>query len=270
MEGHFESFYIRNSLCKVTVKRIFLSYVTVAVCAVALGFTMVFTGITGQVAHHLSSSSTATTVGDTPNENDLHGSPAIPSAEAITLPFPITAYTTASYALDGDAAAGPQIATIIEEFHGRDCEFCIKIVYNPHLEGKAGFAMVTDRPLAVENPQRLFLSARGEHGGEQIRFFLLGKETDTTGTSSDELFDNVEFAGKSETLTLTTQKRMYQVEVPQVSPEKLEDLTYLLAIEVDAGSGVRPVIIYLGGLLYQEIEPHPDFIVKQDTSVTES
>ena len=55
---------------------------------------------------------------------------------------------------------------------------------------------------------------------------------------------------------------MYQVEVPQVSPEELEDLTYLLAIEVDAGKGVRPVTIYLDGLVYEEIEPDPDFIVE--------
>ena len=241
---------------------------TVAVCAVALGFTLVFTGVFGQLAHHLSGPSTATTLADTPNENVLHGSPAIQSAEAITLPFLVTSYATVNYALDGDAAAGPQIATIVQEFHGIDCEFCIKIVYNPHLERKAGFAMITDQPLDVENPQRLLLWARGEHGGEQLRFLLLGKETGTTSsTSSDGLFDNIDFAGKSETLTLTTKLRMYQVEVPQVSPERLEDLTYLLAIEVDAGKGMRPVILYLDGLVYEEIEPDPDFIVEHETSV---
>jgi hypothetical protein len=230
---------------------------------------IILTGIAGQLAQHLSGTSVTTSASDTPLLNGLHGSPAIQSAEAITLPFLVTSYTTVNYALDGDAAAGPQIASIAQEFHGRDCEFCIKINYTPYLARKAGFAMTTDRPLDVENPQRLLLWARGEHGGEQLRFLLLGKETGTTSsTSSDELFENVEFVGKSEIVTLTTKLRMYQVEVPQVSPEQLEDLTYLLAIEVDAGKGVRPVIIYLDGLVYEEIQPDPDFIVEQDTSVT--
>lgn len=236
---------------------------TVAVCTVALGLAIGFTGIAGQMAHHLSASLTPTSVDDTSLQTDLHGSPSIQSAEALTLPFLVSSYANVNYALDGDAAAGPQIATIVQEFHGVDCEFCIKITYNPYLAKKAGFGMTTVQPLDVENPQRLLLWARGEHGGEKVRFFLLGKETSTALPSSGELFDDVEFVGKSETITLTTKLRMYQVEVPEASPEQLEDLTHLLAIVVDAGRGARPVTLYLDGLVYEEIEPDPKFIVEQ-------
>jgi hypothetical protein len=140
----------------------------------------------------------------------------------------------------------------------------MKIEYNPYIQGKAAFALTTFRPLEVENPERLILVAHGEYGGEQVRFMLLGKPTTTTSSTLDsELFGNVDFVSKSEIITLTTNPRTYHVDVPAVDPEMLEDVTHLVAVEIDAGDGVRPVVLYIDGLVYDEIEPDPKFVVEQ-------
>ena len=242
-----------------------------AVFTVALGLILALTGITGQLTHHMYAAVNPISVADSSQDTHPHGVQIFPSAAAATLPFLVTSYSTLNYALDGDGIAGPQIFKVTQEFHGRDCEFCMKIEYNPYIQGKAAFALTTFQPLEVENPERLILMARSEYGGEQVRFKLLGKPTTTTSSTLDsELFGNVDFVSRSETITLTTNFRTYHVDVPAVDAEQLDDVTHLVVVEIDAGNGVRPVVLYIDGLVYDEIEPDPKFIVEQAEEIASS
>lgn len=224
---------------------------------------MVFTGVAAQAAHHISVAFSPTALDDTALQADSHR-PTFLNAEAATLPFLVTSYATLDVATDGDATAGSKVVRITKEFHGRGCEFCLKVEYNPYLVGKAGFALTTGQPLDVPEPQRMILWARGEYGGEQVRFMVLGKQTSTTSSTLDEdLFDNVEFVSKSETVTLTSNWRMYHVDVPAANPEKFNDITHLVAVELDEGNGVRPVVIYIEGMVYDANPPDQTFIVEE-------
>lgn len=181
------------------------------------------------------------------------------------MPMMVFAYATAGLVTDGDAAAGPSVVKINQEYLGDHCEFCLKIEYNPYLAGKAGIAMKSSTPLDVQTPQRLILWARGEYGDEKVRFMLLGKQNGTASSSQDaNLFDNVEFVSKTETVTLTTHFKIYQIDVPNVDPERFNDVTHLSAIEIDDGNGMKPVIVYVKGFVYDTKQPDPIYEIENE------
>ena len=224
-----------------------------AVCAVALGMTLAVTGVVGQGLHHLTSATT--TVNDAALDAGFHV-PKFLNAEAATMPMLALDYTLLDVERDGDAAAGPDVVRVNPGHLDEHCEYCFKIDYSPYLAGKAGIAWKTAQPLDVQGAQRMVFWAKGEYGGEQIRVMILGKPNGTATSIEDEnLFDHVRFVSASETITLTSRFQVYQVEVPNVDAENFNDITHPVAVEIDDGSGLRTVVVYLKGFIFDGTQP---------------
>lgn len=262
-----------NFLTKITVQKILFSYITVAIGAVALGLTIVLTGIAGQAVHHIAASLSPTLEDDAAAAGAGSHTPKFLNAEAATLPMYALDYTTLDVVRDGDAAAGPLVVQIDPGIVDEHCEYCFKINYSPYLAGKAGIAWKTALPLDVQNSQRMVFWAKGEYGGEQIRVMILGKPNGTSTSVQDEnLFDNVGFVSASESITLDPQFNRYQVDVPNVGAQNFDDITHAVALEIDGGSGVRPVVVYIKGFIFDGIQPqgNTDFILENEEILGEN
>lgn len=261
-----------NFPTKITAKRILFSYITVAIGAVALGLTIVLTGIAGQAVHHIAASFSPTLADDAAAGAGSH-TPKFLNAEAATLPMYAMDYTTLDVVRDGDAAAGPLVVQIDPGIVDEHCEYCFKINYSPYLAGKAGIAWKTAVPLDVQDAQRMVFWAKGEYGGEQIRVMILGKPNGTSTSVQDEnLFDNVGFVSASESITLDPQFNRYQVDVPNIGAQNFNDITHAVALEIDGGSGVRPVVVYIKGFIFDGIQPqgNTNFILENEEILGEN
>lgn len=260
-----------NFPTKITVQKIPFYYITVAIGAVVLGLTIVLTGVAGQAVHHLTAS-LSPTLADNAAGAGSH-TPKFLNAEAATMPMYALEYTTLDVVRDGDAAAGPLVVQIDPGIVDEHCEYCFKINYSPYLAGKAGIAWKTALPLDVQNAQRMVFWAKGEYGGEQIRVMILGKPNGTSTSVQDEnLFDNVGFVSASESITLSTQFNRYQVDVPNVGAQNFNDITHAVALEIDGGSGVRPVVVYIKGFIFDGIQPqgNTNFILENEEILGEN
>lgn len=172
------------------------------------------------------------------------------------MPMQALDYTVLNIERQGDAAAGPLVVKVDPGYLDEHCEYCFKISYSPYLAGKAGLAWKTAQPLDVQGAQRMVFWARGEYGGEQIRIMILGKPNGTDTSIEDEkVFDNLGFVSASEPITLKSRFQAYQVDVPTVGTENFNDVTHPVAIEIDGGNGLRMVVVYISGFIYDEIQP---------------
>jgi hypothetical protein len=241
-----------NSANKFTVKRILFSYVTVAVCAVALGLTIVLNGNVGQSLMAVTGASSSV-VSSAP-AGHIH-TPKFLYAEASTMPMETLDYAFLELETDGDASSAAPVVRVIPDWVDGHCEACFRIEYYPYIIGKAGFAWIPGQPLDVQGAERMTFWAKGEFGGEEIRIMILGKENMTSGTNPENLFNEVDFASRSELITLTSNFRPYQMEVPALETEKYNDITHLVAIELHEGDGSRPVTVYLKGFYFDAEEP---------------
>lgn len=258
-----------NFPTKITVQKITFSYIIVAICAVALGLTIVLTGIASQAVHHLIAPKPDTSLDDAPLDTGYH-SPKFLNAEASTMPMQALDYTLLDIERDGDAAAGPLVVKVDPGFVDEHCEYCFRINYSPSLAGKAGIAWKTGQPLDVQGAQRMVFWARGEYGGEQIRVMILGKPNGTSTSIVDEnLYDQLQFVSTSETITLKSRFQVYQVEVPNVAADNFDDITHPVAIEMDSGSGIRTVAVYLKGFYFDGFEPEGVSVLENEEILEE-
>ena len=232
--------------------------------------TIVLTGIAGQAVHHLTAQVSPTSLDDAALDAGFH-TPKFLNAEASTMPMQALDYTLLDMERDGDAAAGPLVVKVDPGFLDEHCEYCFRINYSPSLAGKAGIAWKTAQPLDVQGAQRMVFWARGEYGGEQIRVSILGKPNGTSTSIVDEnLFDHVKFMSASETITLTSRFQVFQVEVPNVAADNFNDVTHLVAIDIDSGSGVRTVAVYLKGFIFDGFEPEGVSVLENEEILEEN
>lgn len=234
-----------------TIRRIASPYIVVAVAAVALGVLFASTNIMGNLLHHFIASSSPVESA----ESSLIGhGPRLIVAEATTVPFRALSYALATDT-DGDASSGSNIVKVDMLYLDSDahCENCVRIDYNPYIVGKAGIAWEPPQPLDVQGAKRLVFGAKGQFGGEQVKFMVLGKQTGIASSITDEkLFENIEFVATTETITLESDWERYQIAIPDADAEKFTDITHLMAVELDGGNGVRPVTIFLKGFYFDE------------------
>jgi len=239
----------------------------VAVLAVALGFIIVLNGSIGQSMMAFLGTSAASTDNYDPHVG-AH-TPKFLYAEASTMPMQTLDYALLELETDGDASSGAPVVRVIPDWVAAHCESCFRIEYYPYIVGKAGFAWIPAQPLDVQGAQRMTFWAKGEFGGEQIRVMILGKENQPAINTNDEiLFTDVDFASRSESITLTSNFSPYQLEVPAVDPENYNDITHLVAIEVDKGDGKNAVTVYVKGFYFDAEEPVDRYLV--DATSTDS
>lgn len=210
-------------------------------------------GVVGNIPHDVSSSSKDDGFTIKTPFSFHHGQGLI-VAEAASVPVRALSYVL-SADRDGDATAGPLVVKV--EMDNFDpvghCEFCIRIDYNPSVIGKAGVAWETAQPVDVQGAQRLLVAARGQFGGEQVKFLTLGKQTGLATSLTDEsLFDNIKFVSETEIITLTSEWVRYQIDIPNADPSEFNDVTHMIGVELDEGNGVRPVTIFLKGFIFDD------------------
>jgi hypothetical protein len=100
---------------------------------------------------------------------------------------------------------------------------------------------------------------------------LLGKPSVEPASFGDErLFGDVDFAATTVTVTLSSQFKMYQIDLRGLDPMESEDVTYLAAVQINEGIGGRPVVVYLKGMLLDVNPPNEKYLLQQDESLIES
>lgn len=243
---------------------------TVAVCAVALGMTIAFTDIVSLASHHLIAITNPDSSGDLGSESRTNTA-KFQDADAMILPGSAIAYALAALERDGDAEVGNSVVRVDQEFVGLHCESCIKIEYNPYIEGKAGIAWKSAKPLSVEGAQRLVLWARGEFGGETVTFMILGKKAvEVSSIDEDRVFEDVDFGVTTKQVTLSSQFKMYQIDLRGLNSTESSGLTHLVAVQIDEGVGGRPVVVYLKGMLLDVNPPNEKFLLADEENLVEN
>ncbi len=226
---------------------------TIAIASVALGLMLFLSGLVGNIPHDVSSKSNDENLTIKSPFSFHHGQGLI-VAEAASVPVRALSYVL-STDRDGDAAAGPLVMKVEMENVDPDghCEYCIRIDYNPSVIGVGGVAWETAQPVDVQGAKRLLVAAKGQFGGEQVRFLTLGKQVGVSSSLTDEkLFENIEFLSKTGTITLTSDWVRYQIDIPTDDPTALRDVTHMIGVEIDGGNGVRPVTIFLKGFIFDD------------------
>jgi hypothetical protein len=101
--------------------------------------------------------------------------------------------------------------TVNQNFVNPDdnCEICQSIQYTPGLIGKAGVAYKSSGELNLGGAQRIVFFAKGQLGGENVAFVVLGKPSNASPTTN--IFSNLHFAVMSKNITLTNDWARYQI-----------------------------------------------------------
>ena len=124
--------------------------------------------------------------------------------------------------LAGDAAVQPDSLTINNIPRDEDC--CYIIHYTPGPVGKAGLAYESPDGFDLSRANRVVFFAKGEQGGENVRFLAAGKSANLVNgtTTATDIFTSTEFAGVSEPVVLDTNWTRYQIDVDGVDLSTIE------------------------------------------------
>ncbi|MGA6992139.1 MAG: hypothetical protein WBX81_17105, partial [Nitrososphaeraceae archaeon] len=116
-----------------------------------------------------------------------------------------TPFTTA-----GDVAA--LTVRNVSSGSGSICEGCQVLVYNTGASpiGDVGVAYTPSSPLDLTGAKRLVFFARGELGGEVIRFAAIGNQSVSNSTAP---FENLKYAVESNDITLNGDWKRYEFDL---------------------------------------------------------
>jgi PKD domain-containing protein len=188
--------------------------------------------------------------------NHSHGDAAQHDALAASLPL----FVDSNYHLKeraGDANAVKSALQVDENFVDPEnhCEFCTRLVYKPGQQGVAGIAYSTSgNSLDLSDAKSVHFFARGEKGGEKVKFEAAGKDIAslTSGSTNDNLFSNIKFAMATKTVTLSDIWKSYTIDVGDSSRTDLTDITHPFAIDVlkGNGGGQKQVVIYVKAVVF--------------------
>ena len=125
------------------------------------------------------------------------------------------------------------------------CEFCNKIEYTPGGVGKAGIAYRNDK-LDLEGNQRIVFFARGQQGGEEVRFIAIGRSISGQNINDEDLFPNGDFAITTKNVTLQNDWKRYEI---NLNKTKLEDVTLPFGFVITDNESPKQ-IFYLKGVTF--------------------
>jgi hypothetical protein len=173
-------------------------------------------------------------------------------AEAATLPLDVK-QTFRLLERNGDARDDPWRIKIDSEFIDPDehCEFCYRIEIDPGATGMLGTTFKANKVFNLEGAERLTFYARGEIGGEDVRFRAAGKSVD--GANARNAAEPVRFAFESEGTKLDRQWQRYEMDL---SNADLTDITHGFGFEIDRSALNEPgqtVVIYLMGVTFDDL-----------------
>jgi hypothetical protein len=166
--------------------------------------------------------------------------------------------------LVGESAKGIKFQHWIDnDIH---CEDCLRMEI-PNNGKKAGAAFSNEAGYNFDGAKKIKFYAMGEEEGAKVKFKAVGKDKAQTpgGAANDssknnnnnqDLFKNQEFALTSQNVTLNQTWGYMEMNLQGVPTEKLKNVKYPFAFEVEQGKG-KTTILYLKGIEYSA-EPVQD------------
>ena len=124
----------------------------------------------------------------------------------------------------GDAEADPNSLKISSAFNDEESGHTIK--YTPAAIGFAGIAYKADKNYDLSNAQRVVFFAKGQNGGENVTFAVVGRNENTaTFNNTDETlgsaFNNQNFSLISEDVNLDRDWKRYQISLEGVDLQRI-------------------------------------------------
>jgi hypothetical protein len=148
--------------------------------------------------------------------------------------------------VSGDAETNPASLVVTAESVDEEC--CYIVRYTPGSIGKAGLAYVADKSYDLSNANRVVFSAKGEKGGETIRFAIAGRTLDPqSGNAPTDTFKNVKFAGVTQDVVLGSDWKKYQISIDGLD---LTSSAYPFGFIVKKGTGPESVAFSLRDVTY--------------------
>jgi hypothetical protein len=123
---------------------------------------------------------------------------------------------------------------------GSICEMCKVFVYNTGASpvGEAGVAYTPSSPLDLTGANRLVFFARGELGGEVIRFAAIGNQSVSNSTAP---FDNLKYAVVSNDITLNGDWKRYEFDLEGLDLSSVASpFAMIISDHRNSSRGVQP------------------------------
>lgn len=236
-----------------------LSFIIVTAAAIVMGSVILGSAYSGE--HNI--------MGFLLAASETSSNSPIGVAEAATLPLDVK-QTFRLVEKSGDAKDNPSRIKIDSEFIDPEehCEFCYRIEIDPGATGKTGAMLKANKLFNLEDAQRLILYARGEVGGEDVRFNAAGKYVDRpNGGNAAKL---MKFAFASEGTNLDKQWQRYEMDL---SNTDLTDITHGFGFEVDRSTlkeSGKTIVIYLKGITFDDLPAKQSMRASPDSSAVKN
>ena len=131
-----------------------------------------------------------------------------------------------------------------------NCDHCNRYQYIRGSEGWAGFAYKNDK-LDLTGFKRIVLFAKGQHGGEIIKFLAIGRTTQGLG-QEDDIFKGKNFAIRSTNISLTSYWKRYEVNTAGFD---LRNVTYPFGFILFLNQSQAESTYFLKGVAFDENPP---------------
>jgi hypothetical protein len=189
----------------------------------------------------------------------------VPEALAAEFPFHVTDHFQEKvFAGDGESGASLDVQDnfVDPEQH---CEFCTRIQYPNGAHGTSGFAFGADHSIDFSGAKVLSFWAKGEQGGEKVKFKIGGKDAADDVSKHKGIFKSKRFALSTEEVALKNDWKKYEVDL---RTSDLADVTTPFGIEISKGQDSKSQVFYVKGITLDDTNPDSSLLIPTDAVAT--